>query len=112
MSRLVTNELDLARELGSDQGMFVLFYSSWCFFSAMFLPVFESYAERSPGNFCRVDLEYMPGAAEEYAIEVTPTIIFFKNGKTERRLDGEPEIGLDENKLVKFIHSVSVPVKT
>ena len=93
--------LDLTSQ--SNKKVFVLFYASWCPFSQSFLPIFEKFAEDKTQSCIRVKTDDKATLCEEYSIEVVPTVIFFKNGKAARRLDGIQGVGLDEKQLVDFI---------
>lgn len=102
MSRIdVDHDLDIM--LKSNNKVFVLFYASWCPFSQEFLPIFEKFAEGKTQSCIRVKTDDKATLCEEYSIDVVPTLIFFKNGKVARRLDGIQGIGLDEKQLMDFI---------
>jgi thioredoxin-like negative regulator of GroEL len=44
-----------------------------------------------------------PDVCEEYAIEYYPTVIMFKKGKLQKRLDSKPGVGLNKEQLKDFI---------
>ena len=88
--------------LKSKDKVFVLFYASWCPFSQEFLPMFEKFAEDKTRSCIRVKTDDKATLCEEYSIDVVPTVIFFKNGKVARRLDGLSGVGLDEKQLIDF----------
>jgi len=89
--------------LKSNKKVFVLFHASWCPFSQSFLPIFEKFAENKTQNCIRVKTDDKATLCEEYSIDVVPTVIFFKNGKVAKRLDGTQGVGLDEKQLTDFI---------
>jgi thioredoxin 1 len=89
--------------LSECSGLLVLFYASWCPYSRRFLPIFEKYAENNENNLCRVLTNEIESCAETYSIDVVPTVIFFKNGKIAKRLDGIAGRGLDEKQLVEMM---------
>jgi thioredoxin 1 len=78
---------------------FVLFYATWCPHSQHFLPVFEEYSKSNPNDCLSVIVDEEPDVCEEYGIEYYPTVIVFKNGKVDKRLDAEPGVGLDKKKF-------------
>jgi thiol-disulfide isomerase/thioredoxin len=78
---------------------FVLFYATWCPFSQRFLPIFEEYSKSNPGECLRIIVDDEPDVCEEFAIEYYPTVIMFKKGKVQRRLDSEPGVGLNKKQL-------------
>ena len=92
--------LDLT--LQSNKKIFVLFYASWCPFSIRFLPIFEKFAEDKTRSCTQVKTDDKTALCEEYSIDVVPTVIFFKNGKAAKRLDGIQGAGLDEKQLTDF----------
>lgn len=97
---------DLAK---SGQGVFVLFYASWCPFSQAFLPVYEKHAAGREREFIRVVLDGNEDLFEEHGIEVYPTVLFFKDGEVARRLDGKHFSGLKEKQLTALITSCGFP---
>ena len=106
MSKIIESESDLDKMLGECPSLLVLFYASWCPYSQRFLPIFEKYAENTENNLCRVLTDEIKSCKENYSIAVVPTVIFFKNGKIAKRLDGVLGRGLNENQLVEMIDSL------
>ena len=90
-------------EIGSGQGRLVLFYSSWCPFCTSFLPVFERVAAANAGAFARVSIDDLPELEDAFAIEVVPTVLFFKDGRLSSRLDGVLGLGLNADILGAFV---------
>jgi thiol-disulfide isomerase/thioredoxin len=86
-------------ELKQKDKAFVLFYATWCPFSQRFLPIFEEYAKNNPKECISVIVDNKPDVCEEYSIEYYPTVILFKKGKVQKRLDAEPGIGLNRKQL-------------
>jgi thiol-disulfide isomerase/thioredoxin len=99
------NRQDLREIINSGNGVFVLFYASWCPFSLAFLPIYEKCAKGRVGEFVRVPIEGNEDLFDEHTIEVYPTVLFFKNGDVNRRLDGKHFAGLREKQLAEFIAS-------
>ena len=93
----------LTRELGPGGSKFILFYSAWCPFCVMFAPAFEKLAAGSAGTFCRVSTDSLPEAEDLFSIDVVPTVLFFRDGKLDRRLDGKLGLGLTAENLAEFI---------
>ena len=83
----------------NSERIFVLFYATWCPFSQRFLPIFEEYLRSNPKECLRIIADEEPDVCEEYAIEYYPTVIMFKKGKVQRRLDSEPGVGLNKKQL-------------
>jgi thiol-disulfide isomerase/thioredoxin len=102
LSKLVKDKKELDSLLKDSPGIFVLFYGSWCPFCVKFLPVFEQAALNSKMQFCRI---MSPECEDLYSIDVVPTVIFFKDGKVEKRLDGLLGVGLTGQKLDAMIDS-------
>ena len=96
-----------ARELRdftkSGEGVFVLFYASWCPFSLAFLPVYEKHAAGRETEFARILLEGNEDVFDEHGVEVYPTVLFFKDGRVARRLDGKHLAGLKEKQLAELV---------
>jgi thioredoxin-like negative regulator of GroEL len=106
MSKIIASESDLDKTLSECPSPLVLFYASWCPFSQRFLPIFEKFTENSENNMRRVLTDEINSCKKNYSIEVVPTVIFFKNGKIAKRLDGILGRGLNENQLVEMIDSI------
>ena len=105
MSKICQTSKELREITGSGDGVFVLFYASWCPFSQAFLPVFEKHAAGRESEFARVLLDGNEPLFEEHGIAVYPTVLFFKDGKVSKRLDGKHLVGLKENQLADLIVS-------
>jgi thiol-disulfide isomerase/thioredoxin len=108
MSR-ICNPQELLELTNSGQGVFVLFYAEWCPFSRAFLPVYEKHAAGRDSEFFRVVLDGNEDLFEKHAIQVYPSVIFFKNGQVSKRLDGKHLRGLKEKQLAALIKSCGLP---
>lgn len=78
------------QDLKTKQKAFVLFYASWCPHSQKFLPIFKEYAKNNPDQCISVVIDDKPELCDKYSIEYYPTVLLFKNGKVDMRLDPEP----------------------
>jgi thiol-disulfide isomerase/thioredoxin len=101
----ICSQTEIQEIVGSGDGLFVLFYASWCPFSMAFLPVYERHADGREKEFVRVVLDGNEDFFEEHGISVYPTALFFQNGEVARRLDGKHLVGLKEKQLVDLITS-------
>jgi thiol-disulfide isomerase/thioredoxin len=101
---LVTNNHDLIEILKGRDHVIALFHASWCPFCVKFLPIFQKHADNKGRHFLIVqdDQETIAG---HYSVKVYPSVLFFENGTVSKRLDGVLGVGLDENKLTKFVQS-------
>jgi len=90
---------EIENVLKSKEKAFVLFYASWCPFSQRFLPIFEDYAKSNPQECMSVVIDDKPDLCEKYAIDYYPTVLLFKNGSVEKRLDATPGLGLTKKQL-------------
>jgi thiol-disulfide isomerase/thioredoxin len=91
---------DIENVLKSKEKAFVLFYASWCPFSQRFLPIFEDYAKGNPQECMSVVIDDKPDICERYEIDYYPTVLLFKNGSVEKRLDATPGLGLTKKQLL------------
>ena len=103
MSKMIDNGHHLQEILKSKDGIFVLFYASWCPFSQKFLPIFEKYARENPENCLRIKTDDKAKLCEKYSVDVVPTVLLFEKGKVTRRLDGAPGAGLNERQLKNLV---------
>lgn len=90
-------------EIKSKDKAVVLFYATWCPFSQRFLPIFEEYKKSNPDECISVIVDDAPDICEEYSIEYYPTVVYFKNGKVQKRLDAEPGVGLNKKQFKELI---------
>ncbi len=81
---------------------FVLFYATWCPYSQRFLPIFMEFSKNNPKECLTIAVDDRPDLCEAYSIEYYPTVILFRKGRTSRRLDAKPGIGLNEKQLKDF----------
>lgn len=93
------------KDIKNKDKSFVLFYASWCPYSQRFLPFFKEYQKNNPTNCLSIDVGDKPAVCEEYKIDYYPTVICFKKGKIEKRLDAKPGIGLNKKQLEDLTES-------
>jgi len=86
-------------DIEAKEKAYVLFYATWCPFSQEFLPIFEEYSKSNPKECLSVIVDDKPDLCEEFDIEYFPTVILFKKGRIQRRLDAEPGVGLNKKQL-------------
>lgn len=83
--------------------IFALFYAKWCPFSQRFLPIFNEFKDANPDEYLVVALDDDPETCAEYSIKYYPTVILFKNGRVEKRLDSKPGVGLNKQQFEEFV---------
>lgn len=96
---------DFEKGLVSKDKVYVLFYASWCHFSQEFLPVFREYAKKHPDECVSVLIDDRPDLCDKYSIDYYPTVLLFKKGKLDKRLDAEPGEGLTRKQLMQLIEN-------
>jgi thioredoxin 1 len=92
----------LEAEMMQKEKLCVLFYATWCPYSMEFLPVFEEYEKKHPGECRRVIFEDEPELCDKYSIVYFPSVILFKKGAISKRLDARPGVGLSRTQLIKL----------
>ena len=107
MSHLIDTERELHEIIKARDEVFVLFYASWCPFSQGFLPVYERLARDRGHEYVRILVDKDEHLCDQYAVDVYPTVIFFKSGKVSKRLDGAFHIGLNERQMTDLIDACS-----
>ncbi len=93
---------EVLNKIESKDQCLVLFYATWCGFSQRFLPIFVEYQKSHPDQCLIVAIDELPDLCDQYDITVYPTVIQFRKGKTEKRLDSEPGVGLNKPQFEKF----------
>ncbi len=99
---MAKNEIEVEESIKVMEKAFVLFYASWCPFSQRFLPIFKEYAKSHPKDCLSVMIDFKPELCDKYGIEYYPTVLLFKNGKVEKRIDAKPGEGLTKAQLVEL----------
>jgi len=67
-----------------------------------FLPVFKEYTKGNPKDCLRVIIDDYPEVCDGYSIKYYPTVILFKKGEVQKRLDSKPGVGLNKKQLRDF----------
>ena len=101
----VSNKNELKKQLQKNTKVLALFYSSWCPFCRIFLPVFARNCAKygfDSALHVRVDEDENP-LWEDYSIGAVPTVILFKDGEVCRRLDGRLGFGLKEKQVKELL---------
>jgi thiol-disulfide isomerase/thioredoxin len=94
-----SKESNIDDVLKAKEKAFVLFYASWCPYSQRFLPIFEDYAKHNPNECISIVIDDKPDLCEKYEIDYYPTVLLFKKGAVEKRLDATPGLGLTKKQL-------------
>jgi thiol-disulfide isomerase/thioredoxin len=105
---LINSEKELEEILKTRNNIFILFYAQWCPFSQRFLPIFEKCNKDKKLRCYRMIIDENLRLCEKYSVEVFPTVIFFKEGKVSKRLDGIHGVGLNEQQLQDLIHVCTI----
>ncbi len=68
----------------------VLFFTEWCVQSKGIIPFLEEIADEYYDSIrvLALDIEQSPDVAAIFAIDTTPTVIIFKDGKIAERITG------------------------
>lgn len=104
----IRTKKDFDAELAAGGERLVLFYSGWCHFCTAFLPALEKCAGANSAVFIKLCVDDLPAVEEHFAVEVVPTVLFFKDGKLASRLDGVLGRGLTEEKLLAFAKACGI----
>ena len=100
--QLIASPKDLKKTIKEKNSVFVLFYASWCPYSQKFLPEYIKSAGASKECHVRILVDDNDALDDEYSIEVYPTVLYFKNGKLQKRLDGIHGMGLNRSQMEDF----------
>lgn len=107
----IRTKKDFEAELAAGGERFVFFYSGWCHFCSAFLPALETHAKGSRAAFVKLCVDELPWIEEHFAIEVVPSVLFFKDGKLVKRLDGVLGRGLSEEHLLAFAKTCGIKTR-
>ncbi|NEP48448.1 MAG: thioredoxin [Moorea sp. SIO3C2] len=75
---------------GSDVPVLVDFYATWCGPCQMMAPILEQVNAELKDRLqvVKIDTEKYPQLASQYHIEALPTLVLFKNGQPQQRIEG------------------------
>ena len=76
--------------LKSEIPVLVDFWATWCGPCRMVAPEVKAVAEKFAGKVkvCKIDIDENIALAEQYGVEVIPTLVLFENGKEKTRKIG------------------------
>ncbi len=100
--RTLKDPSSITEHIKGHDATLVLFGMSYCPFMARFRPHFDAYCKRTgkSSHALVVHLDDLNGPLwDEYDIEVSPTVLLFRNGKISKRFDGVHGRGLPPNIL-------------
>ncbi|NEQ81277.1 MAG: thioredoxin [Moorea sp. SIO2I5] len=75
---------------GSDVPVLVDFYAIWCGPCQMMTPILEQVNAELKDRLkvVKIDTDKYPQLASQYGIEALPTLVLFKNGQPQQRIEG------------------------
>lgn len=86
-NQIIPDKLD--EKLANKEDMFVYFYSPTCPHCQRVTPVLVPLAEDLGADVKKLNLWEFDNKWDTYAIESTPTLVYYKNGKEADRISGE-----------------------
>ena len=83
----------------------VMFYAIWCGKCAMMKPVVEDIEKKYAGKikFCEVEIEESAVLAAEYAPEIVPTFVLFKDKKAISVMGGMVDEHTFESRMLEIL---------
>ena len=83
----------------------VMFYAIWCGKCSMMKPVVEDLEKKYAGKikFCEVEIEESAVLAAEYAPEIVPTFVLFKDKKTVSVMGGMVDEHTFESRMLEIL---------
>ena len=83
MAMMNINDANFADVIGGGLPVLVEFGAPWCTYCRRIEPAMKKVAEQYDGKLVvgTVDIDVSPKLAEEYGIELVPTLVLFKDGQ-------------------------------
>ncbi len=90
MAALHLQAADFEQEVLEAKGkVLVDFFATWCGPCRMLSPIIDQLAdELDDVKVCKIDIDQAEALANEYGVEVVPTLIVFENGKVVKSASG------------------------
>lgn len=85
---IYADENSFEKVINSKEICLVDFYATWCGPCRLLNEEFLKLENNETFNIVKIDIDECPNLADEYAIEVVPTMYVFKNGKSVQKLTG------------------------
>ncbi len=80
---------ELRQTIANQGKVLVDFFATWCGPCKMLAPVIDKVAEKTPDvTFVKVDIDKNVDAAEEFGVQVIPTLVLIENGEIKARTQG------------------------
>lgn len=82
----------------------IYFYTTWMIYHKKMMIVFDKIEKKyNQIDYMAIDADYFKGLCKRFLIESVPTIIFFKNGKEVKKIDGL----ISTNNIVNILDDIS-----
>nr|WP_301860406.1 thioredoxin [uncultured Megasphaera sp.] len=90
MKSIIVTKDNFQTEVAFAKGtVLVDFWAAWCGPCQMLSPVVDEIAEEHPEiKICKVNVDEQPALAQQFNVELIPTLIVFQDGKVVRRNAG------------------------
>lgn len=87
MKEIILNSDNFDKEVNeTDRLVLIDFFATWCGPCQMLAPIIDDVAVKyvDKVKVCKVNVDDNQELAKKYGVMSIPTLVFFKNGKTER----------------------------
>lgn len=81
------SSVELFKGFGKDT-VAVFVYADWCGPCKLMFPFLEEITEEKKNSILKINIDTNMEIADRYKIKGVPTIIYFKNGKVEKKIEG------------------------
>jgi len=87
----------------SSKNLIMKFFAPWCPPCRAMEPIDKEMASKFVGDveIVKIDIDKVPGAAQNYGVQGVPTYVYFKDGKEVERTVGGSGAGEYESKIKK-----------
>jgi thioredoxin 1 len=98
----VDSKAELTQLAADHQVVLADFYADWCGPCQMLEPTVREIAQNTPAAVAKVDVDALPGLAQEMRVQGVPSLFLYVDGEPVKRLVGVQDYGTLESLIEQY----------